>query len=68
MTIGLISAKTIASAKGVLRWISKVLGGHRVQVRIRVTLDTIKGLNLVSVLIHFDHIPASCATDDLVLT
>ncbi|KAF9513078.1 hypothetical protein BS47DRAFT_1344594, partial [Hydnum rufescens UP504] len=46
--VGPISASAIASAESVLRWISKVPGGHTAQVRIGVALDTIKGLNVES--------------------
>jgi hypothetical protein len=46
--VGPILMSAIASTEGALRWISKVPGGDKVQVRIRGALQVIRGLNVVS--------------------
>jgi hypothetical protein len=51
-----ISTRAIASAESVLRGISNVPGGERVQVRIGGTLELIKELNVVSVSTCFDEL------------
>ncbi|KAF9503726.1 hypothetical protein BS47DRAFT_776184 [Hydnum rufescens UP504] len=46
--VGPISMNAIASAESALRWISKVPGGDKVQVRIGGALQVIGGLNVAS--------------------
>ncbi|KAF9503728.1 hypothetical protein BS47DRAFT_1369324 [Hydnum rufescens UP504] len=48
VVVGPISTNTIAAAEGALRWISKVPGGNKAQVRIRGALEAIKGLTMAS--------------------
>ncbi|KAF9513184.1 hypothetical protein BS47DRAFT_985478 [Hydnum rufescens UP504] len=50
---GPISTKAITAAEGALRWIAKVPGGNKVQVRIGGALEVIKALNVVSLSISF---------------
>ncbi|KAF9514806.1 hypothetical protein BS47DRAFT_1381836, partial [Hydnum rufescens UP504] len=46
--VGPISMNAIAAAEGALRWISKVPGGDKAQVRIGGALEAIKGLTMAS--------------------
>ncbi|KAF9503724.1 hypothetical protein BS47DRAFT_776310 [Hydnum rufescens UP504] len=66
--VGPISTNAIASAESVLRWVSKVPGGDKVQVRIGDALQVIKRLNVVNLsicLMTLADFPTSFATHQL---